>query len=368
VPVNHRGNQAGPVLWFGSIHLTRTGTSRNIWNGDQLALIDNVNRTLQESLANALETSDSIDIAVGYFYMSGFEALAEQLRNKKVRILVGMEIDPAHIAEIASLANHNDVNLDRWQPRSETRSSSEKAKNYQDALVGFINDSSTFEDPREQDSLDLFLSKIEDGTLEIRKTRKDAHWKIYLTHNKKEFSHGGDFPGVVFQGSSNMTYSGLVGQGELNSSSKDKSQFDELQAWFNAQWNAENSIIIADETNRSLFVTELKNKVWKYQLPRPVDIYNRVLLEHFTGLEETDILTPSKITNGEYWDLAYQVDAVKMAIDRLEKYDGAIIADVAGLGKSIIGSCVARNLDMKTVIVAPPHIVPQWEELSLIHI
>ncbi len=57
-----------------------------------MALIDNVNRTLQESLSNALQTSDSIDIAVGYFYMSGFEALATQLRDKKVRILVGIDI------------------------------------------------------------------------------------------------------------------------------------------------------------------------------------------------------------------------------------------------------------------------------------
>ena len=51
-----------------------------------------------------------------------------------------------------------------------------------------------------------------------------------------------------------------------------------------------------------------------------------------------------------------------MVIDKLNKYDGAILADVVGLGKSIIASAVARNMDAKTVIIAPPHLMSQWEE------
>ena len=36
-----------------------------------MALIDNKNQTLQEALKNALQTADSVDIAVGFFYFSG---------------------------------------------------------------------------------------------------------------------------------------------------------------------------------------------------------------------------------------------------------------------------------------------------------
>ena len=43
-----------------------------------MSLIDNKNQTLQDALINALSTVESIDIAVGFFYFSGFEALAEQ--------------------------------------------------------------------------------------------------------------------------------------------------------------------------------------------------------------------------------------------------------------------------------------------------
>ena len=63
-------------------------------------LIDNKERTMLDALSNALQTSDSIDICVGYFYFSGFQLLAEQLKGKKIRILVGMEIDPECIPEI----------------------------------------------------------------------------------------------------------------------------------------------------------------------------------------------------------------------------------------------------------------------------
>ena len=82
----------------------------------------------------------------------------------------------------------------------------------------------------------------------------------------------------------------------------------------------------------------------------------------FKREENEKIKTPSVITNGLYTDLEYQVDAVKMVMDRLNRYDGAILADVVGLGKSVIASAVARNIDMKTIIIAPPHLRSQWED------
>jgi len=32
------------------------------------------------------------------------------------------------------------------------------------------------------------------------------------------------------------------------------------------------------------------------------------------------------------------------------------------LGKSIIASAIAYNLNLRTIIIAPPHLVPQWED------
>jgi superfamily II DNA or RNA helicase len=52
-----------------------------------------------------------------------------------------------------------------------------------------------------------------------------------------------------------------------------------------------------------------------------------------------------------------------MGIDCIKKNNGVIIADVVGLGKSIIASAIAYNFDVqKCVIIAPPHLVDQWSD------
>jgi len=327
-----------------------------------MPLIDNNSQTMQVALANALQTSDRVDISVGYFYFSGFEALSKELKDKHVRILVGLGVDPTCIPDIVQFSKEADENLSRWQPRTPTRSALTLKQNYVDALVGFMNDSDTFDSAEAEAAFEIFLEKLENGTLEIRKTLSDNHGKFYILHNKKEFSQNGDAPGTVFMGAWNLTYRGLVGQGELNDSFRDKSKFDEYLAVFEDLWSSSKSIAIADISSRKDFITELKAKVWKYQLPSPYEMYIRVLHEVFKTDVQEDILTPSKITNGQYLDLEYQIDAVKMGLDRLNKYDGVIVADVVGLGKSIISSAIARNLDMKTIIIVPPHLIPQWED------
>ena len=326
-------------------------------------LIDNNERTMLDALANALQTSDSIDICVGYFYFSGFQLLAESLKDKKIRILVGMEIDPECISEIVKNSREREVSLERYAPRKPTNSALQLKKNYMDALVGFVNDSETFDSEESGSTFDMFLSKIADGSLEIRKTKEDFHGKFYLINNKPNLTQGGDFPGTLFTGSANFTYRGLLGQGELNDSFRDAPKFIEHENLFRKLWDSSNSISIVEKENAPEFIAEAKAKLWIYQQPSPYHMYIRVLHELFQKpIESNAIKTASKITNGAFLDFEYQTDAIKIALDRIEKFDGVIIADVVGLGKSIIGSAVANNLDMNTVIIAPPHLIPQWED------
>lgn len=327
-----------------------------------MTLIDNKSQTLQDALKNALQSADRVDIAVGFFYFSGFEALANELKDKKVRILVGLEVDHKLISEISQKARDGDVDLSKYQSRDSINSRTVRKMNYIDAFVGFMNDSDVFDSDKANDLYDLYIQKINDGTLEIRKTIDDYHGKFYLVHNKKEVAQGGDFPGTVFFGSSNLSYRGLSGQGELNRSSREKGEFKEFVNEFEQMWDNSKSISIADASSKEDFIKEIKPRIWKYALPAPYHIYIRILHEIFHQEDIDSLKTPQKITNGLYTDLEYQIDAVKMVIDKLNRYDGALLADVVGLGKSIISSAVARNMDMKTVIIAPPHLVSQWED------
>ena len=53
----------------------------------------------------------------------------------------------------------------------------------------------------------------------------------------------------------------------------------------------------------------------------------------------------------------YQLDAIKQAFAIIEKNNGVILADVVGLGKTIIACAVARELKKRGVIICPPGII-----------
>ena len=217
------------------------------------SIIDNTNRTLQEALTNASTFADRIDIAVGYFYFSGFQALVKELKGKKIRILVGLEVDPKLVPHISQYAKEGDEDLTRYQPRRQTTSRTALKQNYIDSLVGFMNDSDVFDSEASIDAYDIYREKIENGTLEIKKTLKDYHGKFYLLHNKPEQSQEGDYPGTVFMGSSNFTYRGLVGQGELNDSSRERQKFSEYQGLFEDLWSDSKSLTIVDKHTKKIF-------------------------------------------------------------------------------------------------------------------
>jgi len=122
------------------------------------------------------------------------------------------------------------------------------------------------------------------------------------------------------------------------------------------------AIIIADKGNMIEFTENVIQKIWIDQIVTPKLIYLRVLHEFFTIDTSRRIRTPHDITNGRFFNLKYQEDAVRMAMQTLDRHSGVIISDVVGLGKSIIASTVANNLNLRTIIIAPPHLTTQWEE------
>ena len=107
----------------------------------------------------------------------------------------------------------------------------------QTTLVGFINDSDVFDEPESSNAFDIFMEKIADGSLSRfvkpsdQITQNIMWFPIASTHRKMDIS-----PGTVFMGSSNFTYRGLLGQGELNDSFRDKQRFDEYAKRFAASW------------------------------------------------------------------------------------------------------------------------------------
>jgi len=329
-----------------------------------MAIIDNKLKTMQEALINALTSADRVDIEVAFFYFSGWRLLAKHLQDKKVRILVGKYIDPEAIPELLSKMKQEerDVDLEPFQPRKTIPSRTAKKQTYIDGFLRLSNESILLDESDDQDTYKILENKIADGTLEIKLTSTQEHGKMYILHNKPELSQNGDLPGTVFMGSSNFTFQGLLNQGELNERHNDKAHYDDYLRKFETLWKDSKNIDIATADNTEDLLGQLKKNLWIHSSPSPYAVYIRVLHELFGKEIVERIKTPNQITGGKYYDLEYQLDAIKSVLDKLEKYDGVILADVVGLGKSIIAAAAAYNYNGNVIIIAPAHLKDQWED------
>lgn len=336
-----------------------------------MSLIDNKEKTLQNALKNALPSAERVDILTAYFYFSGFSALANELKDKKIRILVGKAIDPKAIDDLSAAMRHNpDIDLDRFQNRSVNLSQTQKQNEYTESFIQLFNKSAlseAFDGTADQRMQTIFEQKLKDGSLEIRMTNESNHAKAYILTNKPELSQGGDYKGNVFMGSNNFTFSGLVGQGEIAHLLRDNRDYDDYEATFGSLWNDSNAIDIqvqdTPDTDDS-FLNKIQKRLWIHSTPDPYKVFIRVLHEIYAELEDEDVKSPASITGGKYSNLKYQLDAIKSGIDCVNKNNGVIIADVVGLGKSVIASAIAHNLEMSTIIITPPHLKSQWQDYA----
>ncbi|WP_051290636.1 helicase-related protein [Dysgonomonas capnocytophagoides] len=294
--------------------------------------------------------ADCLDFLVGYFYFSGIEEIYKNISDKKMRILVGLEMEKDLLNKTSEIDFlHKKQKSSRLEIRNEF--------NY--SLVELFNKTDFFEGKKETEAFKIYYEKIKNGTLEIRKTKEPCHAKMYIFSYKDEFSEEGETPGTVITGSSNLTYKGLRGQNEINVRFQHKTEFHDAQNIFNTLWQS--AIVIADKDHINDFEDGVIKHIWYEKLPSPYLLYLRVLYEYFKIDTSRRIRTPHDI-NKKFFNLKYQEDAIRMAISIIEKHNGVIVSDVVGLGKSIIGSTVANNLNLRTIIISPPHLKQQWED------
>lgn len=320
-------------------------------------IITNNPDTMEQALQNDLKEAKSIDIATAYFYFSGFRQLAKDLKDVKMRILVGKAIDPKRVNEISAwLKQDPNVSLDTFQlPPGKSKTG--RKQDYIDGFIDLYNKSALsdqFDDLEAQEMQRIFEDKLKDGSLEIRMTEKQnpQHGKIYVLDN-----------GATYMGSSNFTYSGLLGQGEINERYDDPARHDQYQSLFEQLWSDGENIDIQTSTSNDHFLKQIEDRLWLHSTPDPYKVFVRILHEMYAESDELEeIKSPSTITSGRYSNLKYQLDAIKGGVDRINKYNGVIIADVVGLGKSVIASAIAHNLGMRTIIITPPHLKSQWQE------
>jgi len=330
-------------------------------------MLTNAHRqTFEQALKDSLPESDRMDVLSGYFYFSGFALLAKELADKRIRILVGMTVDPDVVERLsADTAGGENPALEEYDPQRYSRlTRTGKKDTYIKSFQQIVRNHPLHDSTEEQAAFHVFERKLRDGSLEIKLCSQPHHGKAYILKRPEEQTVLGAEPGVVFMGSANFTYNGLRGQNELVEELKRGSDFEKYTAEFASWWEDAIDICVEDDSDDFLEAIE---KTWlgSKKPPLPYEVYIRILSELYAAQEAQEAATPSEITGAKFRNLMYQLDAIRQGLDIIHKNHGVIVADVVGLGKSIIASSLAYNLDMpQCVIIAPPHLVPQWKDYA----
>lgn len=312
--------------------------------------VTNEKEVLGEVMQKILPATKSLYCLVGYFYFSGFGEIYKQVKDKHLKVLVGMNIERDLSNNIKEFYVLQELNQSRLEVK----------KNYYKSFVEVFNDTDFYDSDKRIKAFEVFLEKINNGSLEIKKTTYPNHAKMYLFEHKEGHSHNGVTPGTVITGSSNLSVSGLKRQREINVILRDRYEYDEGKRVFDELWDDATEIVTKDSIPD--FTKEVIDKIWLNKLYAPYLFYIRVLHEYFSIESAQDIALPYQITKGKYFNLQYQLDAIKKALLILEEHNGVLISDVVGLGKSIIASAIAYNLKKKVIIIAPPHLCDQWDK------
>ena len=303
---------------------------------------------LGKHLRQTMQVTDSLDMLVGFFYFSGLKVIAEPLRQKpelKLRVLVGMDADilAGQLVEMAGSSdcdNSDDAVRERYQH-----------------VVRKIMGSAKVDNQAFHERIELFAGLLESGRLAIRKTRQPNHAKPYIFHlDDTQISNEKRMKWIT--GSSNFSEPGLVSRDELNVSVNDYGQ-DEVQEYFDRLWNDAVPLTATDE-NRQALIKILRDRSVAATVT-PYEAYLLILRQYLDYQKST--LNVERLNRllkeAGFSPFQYQTDAVAMVLDRLKEFNGVILADVVGLGKSVIASAAAAMEGGRGLIICPPGLMGQ---------
>lgn len=265
-------------------------------------IIDNNKLKLFEELTKILQEQKTFDVASAYFNIAGFQLIRDSILGvEHFRLLLGISPEK------------EEKRPDIFEPELI----------YKKSIRGDLEDEEFEKDKK--DTVTTLIEFLNRPNIEIRLYNKGfLHGKVYI------------FDKLAILGSSNFTYSGFTSNTELNAVLDEAHSRYIREEWFEKFWAEsrgfkEDLIKILDE---SKFGTK--------EYP-PYHIFIKSLYE----LQKEDILfeyeTPEALPSSEV-DLAnFQEDAVKRIYSRLKTYNGVLIADSVGLGKTWIAKKIIED-------------------------
>lgn len=246
-----------------------------------------------------------------------------------------------------------------------------------DLLNGDFSIESTFQLDEYAKEAKAFLER---NTVQIRAIANAfCHAKVYMFKNNVAQNNG-----YYLTGSSNLTDAGLglkrTSNVELtigDSVNKANSDYKEVCRWFEDIWKTAKEKI-QDPSNphsglismKDYFIRMIEEYFRKYS---PEEIYYKILYELFKADLELDSTSiehqqdMSLLQTSEIWRTLfnYQQKGVISLIKMLRKYNGAILADAVGLGKTFSALAVIKFFQIQgytTLLLCPKKLQQNWTQ------
>ena len=217
------------------------------------------------------------------------------------------------------------------------------------------------------------------------------HAKCYIFLRAQEGTKAGDANAIL--GSSNFTKMGLEGNAELNyletTSSivtaipNENSSTKGHKIWFQEKWDKSvawngkfiQEILLKSPIGRKAAEGDHIDGVFDNKEPEPFtpyELYIKLLQLQFGDVVDKDLgqqieaYLPIDIHR-----LTYQIEAVKRCIGIMHEHGGFMLADVVGLGKTIVGTLIIKRFlsvplddgrERKVLIITPPAIQSAWKK------
>ena len=303
---------------------------------------------LENRLKQIIPLSDEIKILVGFFYFSGMDAIYEALKENKdltLKILVGLDVDKGNYS------------LYEYGTESKGLSIEDRVDKFISSIKTVFN-ADMFDNKDFYEKSKFFLKMIEEGRLIIRKTRNPNHAKLYIFKLKNNQIIRNE---LFITGSSNLTKSGLSKQEEFNIEISDFGM-EEVNRYFDELWKS--SIKLTEDEGIKYKILKIINEETPLREVTPYQAYVLSIKTYIDSFHTDKPLNKLEklLEKKNYKRFSYQIDAVNQAVSIIEENNGVIIADVVGLGKSIIASSIAYILGKKGIIISPPGLIGNWKE------
>jgi SNF2 family DNA or RNA helicase len=288
------------------------------------------------------------DALVGYFRASGYFRVRPFLDNvSEIRILVGINIDNL-------LDNAYNQGFEFFKNDGRTKEEFIKDLKKDIELANY--------DKETEEGILQFFDDLIAKKIQLRAhPDKKIHAKLYILRpqpfNQNTLS-------LAITGSSNFTDAGL---GSIKDSNYE----------FNVQLNDYDEVKFATDEFEKLWaesvellpidLQQVKKQTYLNEEITPFELYIKLLIDYFNKNIDYD---PNSISDlpKSFKRLSYQVDAVNEGYNMLLQHNGFVLADVVGLGKTVIATMVAKKFLMengkditKILVVYPPAVEKNWK-------